>query len=260
MLAKKNTIGVVGGMGPYAGLDLTRKIFDETWADADGEHLPVALLSFPHGIADRSEYILGRSTVNPAQAIFEVVLELARLEVSVVGMPCNTAHAPQIFGEVRRLVGAAGLRLQVLHMIEEVARHLIEQGQQPRRLGLLATRGTYAANTYQAVLEPLGFEVIIPDEAGQERVHAAIYDPGYGIKTFSNPVSETAQRELQSVAQDLRRSGAEAIIAGCTEVPLALGAEEVEGLPLIDATRILARALVREAAPAKLKPLVTTAT
>ncbi len=257
-MEKKKIIGIVGGMGPYAGLDLTRKIFDETRASSDSEHLPVALLSYPQRIPDRTGYIAGRANVNPAQEIFEIVRELIRLDVSIIGMPCNTAHAPQIFDELRRLVTDAGLQVQVLHLIEEVARYLIEQGQDHRNLGLLATRGTYAARSYQAVLEPLGFQVITPDDAGQERVHAAIYDPDYGIKTHSNPVREKAQHELRAIVGDLRQSGAEAIIVGCTELPLALGGDEVEGLPLIDPTGILARALIREAAPDKLRSHPTT--
>lgn len=49
-------IGVVGGMGTYAGIDLLRKIADNTGAVKDQEHLPVAMLSLPDKILDRSEY------------------------------------------------------------------------------------------------------------------------------------------------------------------------------------------------------------
>jgi aspartate racemase len=255
-----NPIGIVGGMGPHAGLDLTRKVFEETRAAGDREHLPVALLSYPGTIPDRSAYVLGRSDENPAAAIFEVVRALDRLGATVAGMPCNTAHAPPIFDEVRARMDAAGLKLRLVHMVEEVGRHLAERGRPYRRLALLATRGTYAAGTYRTLLEPRGFTVLVPDEEGRARVHAAIYDETYGIKACSEPVSERAVRELRDVVAALRDQGAEAVVVGCTELPLALGGDEVDGLPLVDPTRILARALIREAAPEKLRPLAAVAT
>ena len=57
----KNTpcIGIVGGLGPYAALDLVRKISDGTKADCDQDHLPVMLYSFPGDIPVRPEFLLG---------------------------------------------------------------------------------------------------------------------------------------------------------------------------------------------------------
>lgn len=56
---ERQCIGVVGGLGPYAGLDLVRKIFDRTRADHDQDHLPVMLYSFPGDIPVRPEFLLG---------------------------------------------------------------------------------------------------------------------------------------------------------------------------------------------------------
>ena len=47
-------IGIVGGVGPYAGLDLLRKLLDNTLANSDQEHLDTVLLSLPSGIMDRT--------------------------------------------------------------------------------------------------------------------------------------------------------------------------------------------------------------
>ncbi len=49
-------IGVVGGMGPYAGLDLVQKIFDHTQAKTDQGHIPVSMISIPHSIEDRTKF------------------------------------------------------------------------------------------------------------------------------------------------------------------------------------------------------------
>ena len=58
-------IGIVGGVGPYAGLDLMRKVFDQTLAGGDQEHVDALLFSLPSGIADRTEYLEGRVEQNP---------------------------------------------------------------------------------------------------------------------------------------------------------------------------------------------------
>jgi len=62
-------IGIVGGVGPYAGLDLVRKLFNNTLAGSDQEHLDVVMISMPGSIPERTEYLLGRVKENPGRAI-----------------------------------------------------------------------------------------------------------------------------------------------------------------------------------------------
>ena len=69
-------------------------------------------------------------------------------------------------------------------------------------------------------------------------------------------MTEQARQQLMLGIEALQAAGAEAIILGCTELPLAFTEPMVAGLPLIDPTLILARALIREANPAKLKPFI----
>ena len=70
-------IGIVGGVGPHAGLDLTRKLFDHTRAETDQEHLPVMLYSFPDRIGERPAFLLGKTVDNPGEAIGDIMAELA---------------------------------------------------------------------------------------------------------------------------------------------------------------------------------------
>ena len=62
---KNKMIGIVGGMGPYAGLDVARKIFDLTQAKKDQDHVPLTLISNPERIEDRTEFICGKTDINP---------------------------------------------------------------------------------------------------------------------------------------------------------------------------------------------------
>jgi aspartate racemase len=57
-------IGVVAGCGPFAGLDLLRKILEQTIASADQEHLTVVSVSQPCAIPDRTQYLLGQASLN----------------------------------------------------------------------------------------------------------------------------------------------------------------------------------------------------
>ena len=61
-------IGIVGGVGPYAGLDLMRKVFDNTLAHCDQDHVDALLFSHSSKIVDRTEYLEGREQDNPAEA------------------------------------------------------------------------------------------------------------------------------------------------------------------------------------------------
>ncbi len=248
-------IGIVGGVGPYAGLDLATKICDQTLAHSDQEHLPVVLLSVPHTIADRTAFLLGQTPVNPAYALAAVICQLEAVGATVVGIPCNTAHSPRIFDVILAELAAAGSRVQVVHMIRETARFLAEHPQRPRRVGVLCTTGTARTRVYQEALAAFGMAALLPDDPTQEAVHAAIYDPTYGIKAQAHPVTARAQQQLRQAAQHLLEQGAEALVLGCTEIPLALSALPGEPVPVIDPTLILARALIRETYPARLKPL-----
>ena len=69
MKTDTGAIGVLGGVGPYAGLDLMRKIFDLTEAHSDQEHLSVIQFSLSEHIADRTRFLLGETEANPGEAM-----------------------------------------------------------------------------------------------------------------------------------------------------------------------------------------------
>lgn len=247
-------IGIVGGVGPYAGLDLQRKILEQTIAAADQDHLPVISVSWPGPIPDRTAYLLGHVAENPALAIVEQLRLLANTGATVAGIPCNTAHAPAIFDVIENGVAGFVRPLRLVNMINEMAAHLASHYPAIRTVGVLSTTGTWRARLYPAALEPLGYRVVAPDEELQEMiVHPAIYDSAYGIKA-TGVVTARARSGLVKVVTTLREMGAEGVIAGCTELALAFPEREYDGLMVIDPTLALARALVRAADPQRLKP------
>lgn len=248
-------IGVVGGVGPYAGLDLMRKIYDQTVAACDQDYPPVINLSMPGQILDRTEFLLGETAVNPAYAFADQVETLAHAGATVAAIPCNTAHAPPIFNVLQAELTRRRIAIQFLHLIEETAVFLKTQCPSVKRVGVLATNGTYRLGVYAGVLAPRGYTVLMPPPSVQEKfVHPAIYSKAYGIKARGS-ATDRARQDLLKAADYLHQAGAEALILGCTELPLAITEPLYRGMPVVDTTLVLARALVHAVRPAQLKPL-----
>jgi aspartate racemase len=253
MQMNEQIIGVVGGAGPFAGLDLCQKILEETIAECDQDYLTVLNWSQPNRIMDRTDYLMGNVGVNPALAIAAQVGRLAQAGATVAAIPCNTAHAPPIFDEIMAALQREHVEITFLHMIRETAVFLQTYFPHVYRVGVLSTTGTYRLRLYPDNLEPCGFTVLLSDEAMQTtQIHPAIYDRTYGIKA-NGTATPRARQDLLKGANALHEAGAEALILGCTEVPLAIGETAVNNMPVIDPTRILARALIREADPTRLK-------
>ena len=108
-------IGIVGGAGPYAGLDLARKILQQTLAKSDQDYLPTLLISTPELIEDRTDFLLGENEKNPAYSIYCNLRDLEKLGATVAGIACNTAHAPKIrnvFVEELKISGTSHVKFQ----------------------------------------------------------------------------------------------------------------------------------------------------
>ena len=243
-------IGVVGGIGPYAGLDLFYKILNRTKAACDQEHLPISMLSVPHSIPDRTEFLLGNSKINPATTISKVICALYNQGSTVIGMPCNTAHAKPIFNEIIERIPK---EVKLVHMINEVSKFIKNKYPSIENVGILSTMGTSISHVYPDCFSQYGLNGIqVSEEIQKNYISPAIFSKDYGIKAQSSPVTAQAKKELLKGIDYLDKEGAEIIIMGCTEIPLAIKDNKINGKPLIDSTKILARALILKSSPEKL--------
>lgn len=226
-------VGILGGMGPEATLDCFAKILRSTRAERDQDHLRV-LVDSNAKVPDRTTAILGKGP-SPVPALLESARALARAGADFIVIPCVSAHV--FLEEVR-----AGVEIPILSMFDVVA-EAIARRPELRRVGLLGTTGTITGGLFQRRLARDGVETIVPAGAEQERVMAAIYD----VKKAAPGRSRAAiTADFVSVAEALAARGAQAIVAGCTEVPLALAQEHLR-LPYFDSVLALARAAVLEA-------------
>lgn len=238
-------------MGSYAGLDLIEKIYDNTprykKVKTDQDHLSVLMFSLPSNIGDRTAFLQNPDLPNPGDAIAAIVEKMIALPqgfaAEVIGIPCNTAHSPEIFSQVQKKIPP---HVKLVHLLKESAKFLQTNYPSLQKVGVLATNGTVSSKVYSQVLEAYNIETLYPEPDLQTSlVHNSIYSNDYGIKTFSKPVTDKAVENLHKAAELLVQQGAQAIILGCTEIPLAFHEKVWMGKPVIDATEILAHALIR---------------
>lgn len=250
---KDHIIGIVGGMGPEAGIHLFNRILYHTPASADQDHLPVMLMSFPGQIVDRTAFLEGTASVNPAYSVARIIEKLEKAGAKTVGIACNTSHSPAIFDVIVKELEKAGSRVQLLHMPYETCKLIKEKYPDVRRVGLMATNGTYRSGIYDTLLRSQGFQPVIPEEGFQnDIIHRMVYDPVFGLKGNACHITPQVLSLMEKALLLFKREGAEAVILGCTEFSL-VGDQFSSDHLLIDSTEALALALVREATKGEIK-------
>jgi aspartate racemase len=224
----ERVIGILGGMGPRATVDFYREILTLTPGVKDQDHMRVLIYSNPK-IPDRTAAILDDGE-DPLPHLVESARVLERGGAGILAIPCNTAHyfLPRLQPEIG---------IKILDMIAETLLDLKSQAPQVRTVGLLAATGTVRSGIYHRRFHERGIKVIVPDAVDQPEVQGGIQQ----VKATAHN-RQTAEK-FHAIGGRLVAAGAEAIILGCTEIPLAFDQKSVSYLCL-NATRSLARAAV----------------
>jgi len=228
-MSQTKTVGVIGGMGPSATVEFFRRLVAATPARADSDHLHILIDNDP-GVPSRMDAILYGGP-SPEPALVKIAKRLETMGADVLAMPCNTAHS---FRDAMQ----AAIGVPLLDMIGETLTRVYA-----KRVGLLATSGTVRMRLYHRAFERKGIEIVVPRGASQQTVARAIE----AIKA-GRALPEVAVA-LAGVVAELRMAGAEAVIAGCTEISLIDGT--AMSLPWIDALDCLVEATIREAVPGR---------
>jgi aspartate racemase len=213
--------GILGGMGPAATAEFYAKLVARTPAERDQDHVRVAIWADPT-VPDRVAAAVDGSS-DPYPALLAGTEKLRSLGVTVVAVPCHTAH---FF--LPRLAADTGVRFA--DMIAETARFLACR---TGPVGLLGTRGTISAGLYQRGAPDV--EWVLPSEAGQRAVDAAVAAVKRGDPAAGAPALD---RALASLAAPLT-------VLACTELPLA-ARHSTAGRDLLDPTDLLVDAVLRE--------------
>ena len=193
-------------------------------------HPEVTMHTF--SLAEYMRYINAGDWENVASLMLASVAKVAKAGADFAICPDNTCH--QAFDLV-----VAKSPIPWLHIAEEVAAEAKRQNY--KCLGVLGTRFLMEGPVYTTKLAAVGIEHLIPELEDRERIDDIIFDElvcGRFISEYRAYFGE--------VIGKLRKQGCDAVVLGCTEIPL-LVTQESSPLPILDSTRLLARAALREA-------------
>ena len=213
-------LGVLGGMGPAATLDFLGKLQALTPVERDEDHIRVIVDINPQ-IPDRNDPV-----ARPGPVLAEMAGGLQGAGAQVLAIACDTAHV-----HADLISRASGLPL--VDMIETASRAARDSG--ARRAGVLGARD--AVRLYHEYIAAQGMGLVTLPRDDQAR----FMDLVGRIK--AGDLGAAVREGMRQLAEVLVREGAEAVIAGCTEVPLVLDPGDVRA-PLIDAGEELARRCV----------------
>jgi aspartate racemase len=224
---KSFRVGIIGGMGPLAGVELHRLIIDATPAKKDQDHIEVLLYTNPL-IPDRTQSLREDDGESFAAAAARSAQLLEHVGVDIIAMACMTAHSR--LAKIR-----ASVNVPVLNGIDLVHSALRRQfAGEP--VALLATKGSVASQVFTQSAEDISW--MLPDTELQDYIQKSIYDY---IKAGDELIGITMVSEAMRL---LRERGAKAFILGCTELGLLHDGLQQYGYQLVEPLRLLAQEIV----------------
>lgn len=220
-MSETKTVGVIGGLGPVATLDFFDRILKRTRAPREQDHLRL-IIDNNTKIPDRNVHSRGDGP-SPAAALAASARGLQQAGADFIVMACNTTHAWE--ADIR-----AAISVPFLSIIEETVKVVADL--RPEAVGVLAGDACVAAGLYQNALKAAGMKCIMPAADTQKSLMELIY------RIKSGDTGETVRRSAATIARRLEAQGAEVIIAGCTEIPIVLTADDIDS-ELVNSTDVL---------------------
>ncbi len=219
-------------MGPAATVNLFDKIVKAAKVADDQDHPRIVIVNNPK-IPDRTRAILENGT-DPLPMMVESAKLLLTAHVDFIVIPCVTAHF--FHSRLQEQISTP-----ILHVVKETINHAVVQYPGIRKIGLLATSGTIQSGLFNEACDAASLELITPAKDIQiSNIMKAIYS----VK--ADGPSAASKTLIREAAETLIRRGAQAIIAGCTEIPLVLADGDLS-VPVIDPLALLAERAVEEA-------------
>ncbi|KGX93714.1 aspartate racemase [Pontibacillus halophilus JSM 076056 = DSM 19796] len=225
-------MGILGGMGPYATVDIFKKIVTNTDARNDQEHLKIIIYNNPT-IPPR---ILDSTTINtPLPELIESAQILERAGASFIVMPCHTAHI--WYEQIKNAI-----KIPIYSLIHETTARIKESYRNApnKSLLLLATQHTLYSGLYQDAFSDSEFKLIIPNAHEQELVDKTI------ARVKKGQLNKETVLELNDMINSFYAQGVSMLMGCCTEIPLMYPFFKTE-ITLLDPTLLFAKFAIQEA-------------
>jgi aspartate racemase len=223
------TIGLLGGMSWESSIEYYRLINECVRQRLGGLHSAQCLM-FSFDFAEIEALQMAGEWDTAGKKLAKAALDVERGGAECIVLCTNTMH--KLAGYIEDAVS-----IPLLHIADETARKICVDGL--NTVGLLGTGFTMEQDFYKGRLtDQFGLNVLVPDAAGRETVHRAIYD-----ELCLGVVRDDSRAAYLRIMDDLAAQGAQAIILGCTEITLLIKPEHTS-LPLYDTTYLHALAAV----------------
>lgn len=223
-MARQPIVGVIGGMGPEATVDLMRRVILATPAKDDVDHIHM-IVDNNSKVPSRMKALIDKTGEDPTPVLVGMAKGLVTAGADFLVIPCNTAH--YYHDAVQQAVA-----VPVADMIGlSIQRFRNELGANPR-IGLLASPAVRLTGLFERRCREAGIDVLWPQGEDDAAVLAVIKAIKAGRPS---PEQMSAYR---GAAQGLVRQGAGLLVIACTELSVAAGLDDL-GAPWIDTLDVL---------------------
>jgi aspartate racemase len=223
-------IGIVAGSAEGAALCYRTICLEALAVLGEHNHPEITMNSVP--MAEHMPFIRANDWEGLAGVLLESARKVAQAGAAFAICPDNTYHQAFEYLLPRSPI-------PWIHIAEAVAEEARRLGY--ARLGILGTKYLTEGPVYPGALHRFGIEREIPDAADRERINDIIF------KELVNGLFPEASRlYLNEVTDKLKARGCDAVVLGCTEIPLIVRPDD-SPLPTLDSTRLLARAALHRA-------------
>jgi aspartate racemase len=223
-------IGIVAGSAEGAALCYRTICIEAPVVMGEHNHPEITMSSVP--LAEHMRFVRANDWQGLAEALLDSARKVADAGADFAICPDNTYHQafPYLIPQSP---------IPFVHIARAVAEEAKRLG--CARLGILGTKYLVEGPVYPEVLKEFGIESEIPDKADRDWINEIIF------KELVNGVfQESSRLYFNEVTSKLKSRGCDAVVLGCTEIPLIVRADD-SPLPTLDSTRLLARAAINKA-------------
>jgi len=230
--SREKIVGIIGGMGPEATVDLMNRVIKATSARDDIDHIRMLVDNNPK-VPSRIRALIEKNGESPLECLQDMARRLEGWGADFLAIPCNTAH--YYHRDVQKAV-----HIPLLDMIDLSVNFMTARNPNLKTVALLASSAVFDLGLYDKRFADAEVELIAMHPDDQDKVMSAIHK----IKTSS--YGPEVVLIIQEVANKLAQQGAQAILVACTEISI-IGGQITPVVQIFDASQILAEAIVKEA-------------
>jgi aspartate racemase len=224
---KEKVVGILGGMGPAATVDLMKRVIDLTPAGDDADHIRMIVDNNP-GVPSRIKALIEGTGENPGPCMADMARRLESWGADFIVIPCNTAH--YYYEDVKKAVS-----VPVVHLVDLTASVVAERLPEKSKAGIMASPAVVNTGLYDKAFRPYGVSVLYPCPADQKKLLEVIR----AVKAGS--LGKDIRDRLAAIAANLVKEGAGILVLACTELGVIGGGIDAE---IIDTSDVLASEIV----------------